>query len=337
METFEIKQRFPFLIHPPRLARWLSYQYQFPGTAWRIQSVAKGRVLAGPFKGVRIPAWQHRSYSELLGVFEHDLVSLVEDVIARKRATIINVGAAYGYYVLGFAHRLRDTRIIAYESDVTRLNLIRKYSALNGVADRIAFRGECTASMLAHDLDEVGQVFVLMDIEGGEGAVLQDGIVPQLQHAEMLVELHEVFVPGITEILQERFAPTHCTSLIRETPVPLQALDLSAWTSIAARWPRSSMISGDLRWVGCIYGLGHERVTRYGALIAWAREMGRNDFADILEEKKAADGKLTSIAEGRVNAKAGKNTAAGGTRRSSGGQGSCLRLVGTKRCRSVSP
>src|SRR4030095_10769074 len=37
----------------------------------------------------------------------------------------------------------------------------------------------------------------------------------------------------------------------------------------------------------------HYEMTRYGTLIAWAREMGRNDFADILEEnleeEKAAD------------------------------------------------
>jgi len=50
-------------------------------------------------------------------------------------------------------------------------------------------------------------------------------------------------------------------------------------------------------------------ITRYGALIAWAREMGRNDFADILEEnlkeEKAADQKLSRIAESRVNAMAG--------------------------------
>jgi hypothetical protein len=59
----------PVLIHPIRVARWLSYQYQFPGTAWRIQSTAKGKVMAGPFKGMRIPAWQHRSYSELLGAY----------------------------------------------------------------------------------------------------------------------------------------------------------------------------------------------------------------------------------------------------------------------------
>jgi ferritin-like metal-binding protein YciE len=52
----------------------------------------------------------------------------------------------------------------------------------------------------------------------------------------------------------------------------------------------------------------HYEMTRYGALIAWAREMGRNDFADILEEnleeEKAADQKLNRIAESRVNAMA---------------------------------
>lgn len=50
----------------------------------------------------------------------------------------------------------------------------------------------------------------------------------------------------------------------------------------------------------------HYEMTRYGALIAWAQELGRNDFADILtanlEEEKAADAKLNALAERRVNA-----------------------------------
>ena len=65
----------------------------------------------------------------------------------------------------------------------------------------------------------------------------------------------------------------------------------------------------------------HYEITRYGGLIAWARELGRNDFADILEatlkEERAADEKLNLIAEGRVNARAGRKTAAGGTRKAS--------------------
>ena len=50
----------------------------------------------------------------------------------------------------------------------------------------------------------------------------------------------------------------------------------------------------------------HYEMTRYGALITWAREMGRNDFADILgvnlEEEKAADRTLSALADRRLNA-----------------------------------
>jgi ferritin-like metal-binding protein YciE len=52
----------------------------------------------------------------------------------------------------------------------------------------------------------------------------------------------------------------------------------------------------------------HYEITRYGSLIAWAKQLGRNDCADvlakILEEEKAADQKLTRIAEANVNLKA---------------------------------
>jgi ferritin-like metal-binding protein YciE len=49
----------------------------------------------------------------------------------------------------------------------------------------------------------------------------------------------------------------------------------------------------------------HYEITRYGTLIAWARELGRSDCASVLQqnldEEKTADLKLTQIAEARVN------------------------------------
>ena len=52
----------------------------------------------------------------------------------------------------------------------------------------------------------------------------------------------------------------------------------------------------------------HYEITRYGTLIAWAKELGRNDCAELLrqnlEEEKAADKKLTTLAESSVNRKA---------------------------------
>ena len=52
----------------------------------------------------------------------------------------------------------------------------------------------------------------------------------------------------------------------------------------------------------------HYEITRYGTLIAWAKQLGRPDCASVLQqnldEEKAADKKLTMIAEGKVNRKA---------------------------------
>ena len=52
----------------------------------------------------------------------------------------------------------------------------------------------------------------------------------------------------------------------------------------------------------------HYEITRYGTLIAWAKQLGRNDCASVLqqnlEEEKATDQKLTMMAESKVNKKA---------------------------------
>ena len=49
-------------------------------------------------------------------------------------------------------------------------------------------------------------------------------------------------------------------------------------------------------------------MTRYGTLIAWAKELGHPECVPLLQqnldEEKAADKKLTAMAESRVNRKA---------------------------------
>jgi ferritin-like metal-binding protein YciE len=52
----------------------------------------------------------------------------------------------------------------------------------------------------------------------------------------------------------------------------------------------------------------HYEITRYGTLIAWAKRLGRNDCASVLQqnldEEKATDQKLTAMAESKINQKA---------------------------------
>jgi ferritin-like metal-binding protein YciE len=52
----------------------------------------------------------------------------------------------------------------------------------------------------------------------------------------------------------------------------------------------------------------HYEIARYGTLAAWARQLGMDEVAELLketlEEEKAADEKLSSLAEGAVNQRA---------------------------------
>lgn len=64
----------------------------------------------------------------------------------------------------------------------------------------------------------------------------------------------------------------------------------------------------DAALIASAQAVEHYEITRYGTLIAWAKQLGRADCASVLEktlkEEKTADGKLNSLAEGGVNRKA---------------------------------
>ena len=64
----------------------------------------------------------------------------------------------------------------------------------------------------------------------------------------------------------------------------------------------------DAALIAAAQAVEHYEITRYGTLIAWAKQMGRTDCAKLLEqnlqEEKAADSKLTALAESNINRKA---------------------------------
>jgi ferritin-like metal-binding protein YciE len=64
----------------------------------------------------------------------------------------------------------------------------------------------------------------------------------------------------------------------------------------------------DAALIAAAQAVEHYEMTRYGTLVAWAKQLGRNDCASVLQknldEEKAADKKLNDIAESSVNRKA---------------------------------
>ena len=64
----------------------------------------------------------------------------------------------------------------------------------------------------------------------------------------------------------------------------------------------------DAGLIAAAQAVEHYEITRYGTLIAWAKQLGRPDCASVLaqdlDEEKETDAKLTAIAESKVNRKA---------------------------------
>jgi ferritin-like metal-binding protein YciE len=64
----------------------------------------------------------------------------------------------------------------------------------------------------------------------------------------------------------------------------------------------------DAAIIAAAQAVEHYEITRYGSLISWANQLGRNDVAQVLAktlaEEKAADKKLTTVAESKVNLRA---------------------------------
>jgi ferritin-like metal-binding protein YciE len=64
----------------------------------------------------------------------------------------------------------------------------------------------------------------------------------------------------------------------------------------------------DAALIASAQAVEHYEITRYGTLIAWAKQLGREDCASVLaqnlKEEEATDKKLSALAETRVNREA---------------------------------
>jgi len=61
----------------------------------------------------------------------------------------------------------------------------------------------------------------------------------------------------------------------------------------------------DAALIAAAQAVEHYEMTRYGTLVEWAKQLGRDDCASVLkqnlDEEKATDLKLTELAESKVN------------------------------------
>jgi hypothetical protein len=176
-----------------------------------------GRVLAGPFAGMWMP-WQGSWGGEaarLAGSYEEELNPYILRIVSAEPRAVIDLGAAEGYYAVGLARLMPSIPVLAYEIDPGARRVCREVTARNGVKN-VKVRGRITPSELRRHVRP--HSFVLSDVEGYEGELLDPAKVPMLREVFMLIELHEFAVPGVTRSILERFSTSHAIDLVDAVP-----------------------------------------------------------------------------------------------------------------------
>ena len=168
-------------------------------------------ILSGPFKGMRWPAALNKtSYSAqmLLGTYELEIHHWIEEVIRDDYDLIIDIGAAEGFYAVGLAMRNPEIPIIAFEAEVAKHKTIKTVASSNSVKN-LTIKEICQRKDIVYAVSRHERVLAIIDIDGGEKDLLCAASIPELRSIDMLIETHDGFVHGVTDLLKERFCETH--------------------------------------------------------------------------------------------------------------------------------
>lgn len=174
-------------------------------------------VLSGPFAGMAyVPRATGSALApKLLGCYEAELHGFLNRIFDAEYTEIVDIGCAEGYYAIGLALRLPNTRVYAFDTDPSARQLCKNMSQVNGVASRVFIERICDIERLR--TLPLERSLVVCDCEGYELELLRPDLVPKLCTCDLLVELHDFVNPIISDTLLSRFVDTHDIELVKLT------------------------------------------------------------------------------------------------------------------------
>lgn len=216
----------------------------FRAVAWR---AAHGAVASGPFAGLRLAP--HPFLPHLLGTYERELHPVLESLCARPWRTVVNVGGGNGFYIAGLGRRLPAARLVVFELTAEARAVIAATVARNGLSERTTILGAAEPANLAEALTGPGPTLVVMDVEGAERELTDPARVPGLRGATMLIETHDLLVPGCREAIVARYGATHAITAIATRPRTLDDFP-AALAPALRRWMPRHCLDAVQEWRG---------------------------------------------------------------------------------------
>ena len=197
-------------------------------------------VSYGPFKGMRIDPDSSWSAADrgamILGLYESEVLAALVLACDGQR-TLIDVGAADGYYAVGAVHSGLVPAAVCFEMTPQGQEVIRANALRNAVSDRITILGEATESFLddipAHLWTEGSPSVFIFDIEGAEFSLLTQEVLRRLRQSHVILELHEFTATDSScarDLIRNAEAEFDVAIVGTKTRDPSSRPELTAWS-----------------------------------------------------------------------------------------------------------
>ena len=122
---------------------------------------------------------------------------------------MVNIGAAGGYYAVGFLRRCPRVRVTAFEASGVHRSALASLASTNGVDRRLSIRDACDSRALGGALVGSERTLLVVDVEGAELALLDPERIGSLRTVWMLVEVHDFVDEETSAVLRRRFEQSH--------------------------------------------------------------------------------------------------------------------------------
>src|SRR6478609_9884506 len=179
---------------------------------------SKGEVLHGPFRGLKYP--QSKSigsalFSKLFGSYESELHDVLEKICTQNYSEIINIGCGEGYYAVGLAMRIPNSKVFAFDMNSEAIQLTREMANANGVGDRVYTQEKCSSDYL-REFAFSGKGLIVSDCEGYEKQLFRSALT-NLKNCDLLIETHDFLDIRISSDLVDLFSETHTVNVTLST------------------------------------------------------------------------------------------------------------------------
>lgn len=172
-------------------------------------------VSTGPFTGLKYIPESAGSvlFHKLVGYYEEVLHPTIETLKQDNFDTIIDIGCAEGYYLIGLGRHFSSAHLIGYDIDERALALSRNLFDINHLNNKITLDANCTFAKLESNI--TNNTLLICDAEGFEDYILDPSLAPTLLNVkQLIVETHEFAAPKVIENLTKRFSKTHTLETI---------------------------------------------------------------------------------------------------------------------------